>query len=152
MGPLPAGDCYNINNVFIPGSIITSNAGGDYNADGYDYDTPNRPPAGTVKTGNRSDFINGFAIASAFPVPSLGSQGTLGRNTYIGPGLANVNIQFAKEIKWERYGLEFRADLFNIFNRVNLLAPVSDLSSSQFGLSTSQNLTRSAQFGLHLTF
>jgi hypothetical protein len=66
--------------------------------------------------------------------------------------MANVNVQFAKEFKWERYGLEFRADLFNIFNRVNLTNPISDLSSSQFGLSTSQNLPRAAQFGLHLTF
>jgi len=152
VGTLPAGDCYDANNVFIPGSIISSNAGGDYNADGYGYDTPNRPPAGTVKTGNRSDFINGFAASSAFPVPALGAQGSLGRNTYIGPGMANVNIQFAKEFKWERYALEFRADLFNLFNRVNLTNPISDLSSSQFGLSTSQNLPRAAQFGLHLTF
>jgi hypothetical protein len=125
---------------------------GDFNADGYDYDTPNRPAAGVVKTGNRSDFINGFASVSAFSIPALGSTGNLGRNTYIGPGLADVNVQFAKEFTWERYSLEFRADIFNIFNRVNLLPPTSDLSSGLFGKSTGQSLTRSAQFGLHFTF
>jgi hypothetical protein len=125
---------------------------GDFNADGYGYDVPNRPPAGTVKTGNRSDFLKGIASASAFPAPALGSQGNGGRNTYIGPGLANVNAQFAKEFALERFRLEFRADVFNLFNRVNLIQPDSDLASGTFGLSTNQNLPRSEQFGLHLSF
>jgi hypothetical protein len=135
------------------GNVIGLKPGsGDFNADGYDYDTPNRPAAGAVSTANRSDFIKGFASVSAFPIPSLGSEGNLGRNTYIGPGLANVNMQIAKVFTFERYSLQFRADIFNIFNRVNLTQPVSDMASAQFGQSTSQNLPRSAQFGLHLSF
>jgi len=150
--PICSGGATPVNGVCPTGSTIIGDAGGDYNADGYGYDTPNVPAAGAVKTGNRSDFIKGFASVSAFPTPALGNGGNLGRNTYIGPGLANVNIQFAKEITWERYSLEFRADIFNIFNRVNLLPPTSDLSSGLFGRSTGQSLTRSAQFGLHFTF
>jgi Carboxypeptidase regulatory-like domain len=138
------------------GSTVVGNAGGDFNADGYDYDAPNRAPAGAGHTGSRSDFIRGFASASAFPTPALGQEGNSGRNAYIGPGMANVNVQFAKEFKWERYSLEFRADMFNIFNRVNLLGQaggmVTDLSSSLFGQATTQNLPRSFQFGLHLAF
>jgi hypothetical protein len=112
------------------------------------------PAPGTVKTGNRSDFINGFASASAFPVPALGSEGNLGRNAYIGPGLANVNVQFSKAFTYERFSFEVRADLFNIFNRVNLLdsSVVSNLSSSQFGQATAQNFPRYAQFGVHFSF
>jgi hypothetical protein len=125
---------------------------GDFNADGYGYDVPNRPAAGVVTTGSRSDFIKGFASASAFPTPALGSEGNLGRNTYVGPGLANVNMQFSKALTFERYSFEFRADLFNIFNRVNLSQPVSDLSSSQFGQSTDQSFPRYAQFGIHFSF
>ena len=135
------------------GNVIGLKPGsGDFNADGYDYDVPNRPSAGTVKTGNRSDFLKGIASTTAFPQPSLGSQGNGGRNTYIGPGLANVNAQFAKEFTLERFRLEFRADVFNLFNRVNLTQPDSDLASGTFGFSTSQNLPRSEQFGLHLSF
>ncbi len=135
------------------GNVIGLKPGsGDFNADGYGYDVPNKPPSGTVKTGNRSDFLKGIASTSAFPTPALGNQGNGGRNTYIGPGLANVNTQFAKEFHIERFGVEFRADVFNIFNRVNLTQPDSDLSSGTFGLSTSQNLPRSAQFGLHVSF
>jgi hypothetical protein len=76
-------------------------------------------------------------------VPALGQQGNVGRNTYSGPGLANLNAEFAKVMTWERFSLEFRADVFNLFNRVNLTQPDGDLSSSLFGQSTSQNLPRS---------
>ncbi len=135
------------------GNVIGLKPGsGDFNADGYGYDVPNRPPSGTVKTGNRTDFLKGIAAATAFPTPALGSEGNGGRNTYIGPGFANVNSQFAKDFSIDRYGFEFRADVFNLFNRVNLTQPNSDLSSGTFGLSTGQNLPRSEQFGLQFNF
>jgi hypothetical protein len=70
--------------------------------------------------------------------------------------MANVNVQLAKQFKWERYSLEFRVDVFNVFNRVNLLGEagglVTDLSNPLFGKATTQNLPRSSQFGLHLAF
>jgi Carboxypeptidase regulatory-like domain len=136
------------------GNVIGLKPGsGDFNADGYGYDVPNAPAKGAVSTGSRSDFIKGFASASAFVSPALGSQGNLGRNTYFGPGLANVNTGFAKTVHFrERYALEIRADVFNLFNRVNLTQVVSDLSSGQFGQATAQSIPRSAQFGLHLSF
>jgi hypothetical protein len=134
------------------GNVVGLKPGsGDFNADGYGYDVPDRPAKGTVKTGSRSDFLKGVATASAFPTPTLGNEGNGGRNTYVGPGMANVNAQFAKEFSFDRFGLEFRADLFNVFNRVNLTQPDSDLSSGTFGFSTGQNLPRSAQFGLHFS-
>jgi hypothetical protein len=135
------------------GNVIGLNPGsGDFNADGYGYDVPNRPAAGVVKTGSRSDFLKGIAPTSAFPTPDFGKQGNGGRNTYIGPGMANLNTQFAKEFKLERFALEFRADIFNLFNRVNLVQPNSDLNGGHFGQSTDQNLPRSEQFGLHFSF
>jgi hypothetical protein len=135
------------------GNVVGLQPGsGDFNADGYAYDLPNAAAAGAVHTGNRSDFLKGFAPASAFPIPALGQEGNVGRNTLTGPGLANVNTEFAKVVKWERLSVEFRADVFNLFNRVNLVNPVSDLSSSLFGKSTGQNVPRSYQFGLHLDF
>jgi hypothetical protein len=71
--------------------------------------------------------------------------------------LANVNVNFSKATKvpWftsEGASLEFRAEIFNLFNRVNLGQPVADLSSGLFGRSVSQDLPRAVQFGLHLSF
>jgi len=141
------------------GNVVGLQPGsGDFNADGYGFDLPNAPAAGTVHTGNRSNFLNGIAPASAFPTPALGQQGNVGRNTFTGPGLANINTEFAKVVKLERFSIEFRADVFNLFNRVNLAQPDGapgggrDLSSPLFGQSTTQNLPRSWQFGLHLDF
>jgi hypothetical protein len=140
------------------------NIGGDYNADGYNYDVPNAPARGVIKTSNRSDFmatlVNGvqgpapFGLPGNFPVPVPGQEGNLGRNTYIGPGYANVSSEFAKAVTIkERYTVEFRADIFNLFNRVNLAQPVADLSNTtQFGQATVQTVPRSEQFGLRVSF
>ncbi|MHB8655894.1 MAG: TonB-dependent receptor [Terriglobia bacterium] len=140
------------------GNVIGLKPGsGDFDADGYSYDVPNKPSFGNYKSTNRTSFINGFAPASAFPAPPFGQEGNLGRNTFIGPGMANINSEFSKSVKipWftsEGASLEVRADVFNLFNRVNLTEPISDLSSSLFGKSTGQNLPRSVQFGIHIEF
>jgi len=48
--------------------------------------------------------------------------------------------------------LEVRVDGFNVFNRVNLNNPNTDLSSSNFGKVTSQLATRALQLGARLRF
>jgi len=130
---------------------------GDFNADGFNYDYPNTPIFGNYVSASRSDFLNGLFKASDFPLPPPGQQGNLGRNTFDGPGLANVNVNFAKatKIPWfssEGASIEFRGEIFNLFNRVNLGLPVSDLSSGLFGRSVSQDLPLAVQFGLHFSF
>jgi hypothetical protein len=49
-----------------------------------------------------------------------GRVGTAGRNIIEGPGLANVDIAFFKNFRWgERYNLQFRWEIFNLFNTPN---------------------------------
>lgn len=149
--------------AFVPvlsnGVVVGLKPGsGDYNADGYGYDQPNAPSFGNYVSVSRSAFIKGVFAASAFPVPALGQEGNLGRNTFEGPGLAQVNMNGVKtvHIPWfigkEGATLEIRSELFNLFNRVNLNAPTSDLSSGLFGLSTSQKSPRAVQFGARIAF
>jgi hypothetical protein len=138
-------------------SPLVGNTGCDYNADGFGYDFPNTPAFGNHKSGNRSAFQNGIFTASQFPAPALGQEGNLGRNTFNGPGLVNFNTEFAKETKipWfthEGASLEFRGDIFNLFNRVNLGTPVSDTASGLFGRSVSQQVPRTVQFGLYIRY
>jgi hypothetical protein len=122
---------------------------GDYNADGYDYDVPNAPSFGNTKATSRSDFIKGVFAVSDFPVPALGTEGNLGRNTYNGPGLANTNLAAERVFKLPHLGenttFQVRGEILNLFNRVNLVNPVSDLSNGEFGKSTDQNLPRNIQ-------
>ncbi len=143
----------------LPFSVYTSAPfpSGDYNADGFNYDYPNAPIFGKSFGTGRQEWLNGVFQSSNFPRPQPGQPGSLGRNVFTGPGLANVNLNASKafRIPWfygEGASLEFRGELFNIFNRVNLANPVSDLSSGLFGRSVSQSLPRAVQFGLHFSF
>jgi hypothetical protein len=138
--------------------VIVGNAGCDYNADGYNYDYPNTPAFGNFKSGSRSDYLQGLFSAADFPAPPLGSQGDLGRNTFIGPGYANTDFSVMKNMKipWflgqEGANLQFRAEFFNLFNRVNLGQADGNLASPFFGRSASQYGPRLIQFGLRLAF
>ncbi len=144
----------------LPFSVFTSASypSGDYNADGFNYDLPNTPSFGNSISTSRSDFIRGIFKASDFPVPVKGHEGDLGRNTFEGPGLANVNLNAIKavHIPWfygsEGATLEIRGEMFNLFNRVNLTQPTGDLASGLFGKSTGQRQSRSVQFGIRIAF
>ena len=58
---------------------------GDWNADGTSTDRPNAPATPLPSSGYaRSTYLAGFLPAGAFTAPALGTDGTLGRNTYRG--------------------------------------------------------------------
>jgi carboxypeptidase family protein/TonB-dependent receptor-like protein len=146
------------NPVYNSSGAVVGNTGGDYNADGTNYDTPNVPSIGRHLSGqSKSQFLNGIFKASAFPVPTLGQEGTLGRNTYDQPGYKNFDFTFDKffEVPWlfaEKMKIEAKGEVFNLFNRSNLWTVTSDLSSSTFGQSTNQLPPRSFQLHLRASF
>ncbi|MDQ6707664.1 MAG: carboxypeptidase regulatory-like domain-containing protein, partial [Acidobacteriota bacterium] len=127
---------------------------GDYNADGTSGDRPNAPSSGIKTAGwSRQQFLSGIFPASAFPAPVPGTDGTLGRNTYFGPGFVDVDASLNKRFAiGERVHLQIRIEAFNVLNRVNLNAPVVDLSSNNFGRSTSTLSPRQFQAGLRVEF
>jgi hypothetical protein len=52
--------------------------------------------------------------------PATGAFGTLSRNKYYGPGFADVDLSVFKNIPiGERVKIQLRAEMFNLFNRVN---------------------------------
>jgi hypothetical protein len=144
-----------------PYSVLCYDAfdsGCDYNADGFNADYPNAPSFGRFKTGNKQEFLNGIFTRSDFPVPSLGEEGNLGRNTYIGPGYINTDFNIVKNTKipwfWkdEAANIQLRGEFFNLFNNVNLQNPDGSLSSGTFGKSTSVYPARNIQLGLKIIF
>jgi len=126
---------------FVPvrnaAGAIVGNSGCDYNADGTNFDRPNVPSFGDSISGGNQDFIRGVFKASDFPVPGLGQNGTLGRNTFYGPRYFNVDLALIKGFKISRADLQLRVESFNLFNTVNLQNPVNNLSDPLFGRSTS---------------
>jgi carboxypeptidase family protein len=137
------------------------NRGCDFNADGRSGDPLNTPAFGNTLSGlERSDYMSPNRIFKKedFPTPGLGQLGNLGRNTFPSPGFANTDLILAKKTKipWflgkEGANLLFRAEFFNLFNRVNLDRPVGDWFSSAFGTSTRAFGARNVQFGLKIEF
>jgi hypothetical protein len=146
------------NPVYDESGAVVGNTGGDYNADGYDYDVPNVPSFGSHLSGkHKSDYLHGLFTASQFPTPSLGTEGALGRNTYDQLGYNNFNFTATKffTTPWffgEKLKFEAKGEVFNIFNRSNLTGVTSDLSSGAFGTSTNQLPARSLNLHLRASF
>jgi len=73
---------------------------------------------------------------AAFVDPAPGTYGNTGRNAFYGPGYASVDFSVVKNTKiTERIGTQFRIEMFNLFNRINL-APPSGTVGSGLGLSS----------------
>lgn len=88
---------------------------------------------------------NRFLNAAAFSVPRSatgaaiadGKFGTLGRNTFYGPGFQTVDASLFKTTQiTEGLKAQFRFEVFNLFNLVNWANPVTNFSSGSFGLLT----------------
>jgi outer membrane receptor protein involved in Fe transport len=83
-----------------------------------------------------SDIIQGgpnrYFDPTAFAIQPVGLLGTASRNMLYGPGQANVDFSLTKEfpLPWlgEADHLEFRTEVFNLFNRANFYIPVNGRS------------------------
>jgi len=147
------------------------NIGGDYNLDGGGginggyYDRPNAPAAGAVKSSfSQKSFLTGLFSPTVFPIPALGTDGTLGRFTYRGPHQVNVDLSLARSFSVREFAhLQFRLDAINALNKVNLYLPNSDLSlalktdgtystTSLFGQSSRAFDARTLQASLKISF
>jgi hypothetical protein len=159
---------------FTPFIGTSFSGGGDWNGDGTNNDRPNTPSIGNSITSDRSSWINPasgpFNIPTTNPsgvptlaekeaffgVPELGTTGTLGRNTYEGPGFANVDFSVFKNIKIpqinEQSMVQVRFEFFNMFNRINFYQPTPTLNSSTFGTPTQTFDARQIQFGIKFIF
>jgi hypothetical protein len=86
--------------------------------------------------------------------------GTLGRNAITGPDFVNTDFSVMKDTKIaERYSLQFRAEMFDIFNHPNFGNPVLVTTSSSFGKIQNTRFptgdfgsSRQIQFALKLVF
>ena len=113
--------------------------------------------AGNIVSGDPNQYFN----PSAFIVPASGTYGDVGRDTLVGPGLANLDFSAIKNTALtERFRLQFRAEFFNIFNHADFNTPnavvftsASTTPVTTAGVITStSNTSRQIQFGLKLLF
>lgn len=122
-------------------------------------------PVGT--TDNPAEW---FTTKSVFVSPCIAAvpaarlptchPGTLGRDALTGPGFVNTDFSVTKNTKIsERFNLQFRAELFDVFNHPNFGNPVLTTTSSAFGVMQSTHFptgdfgsSRQVQFALKVQF
>jgi hypothetical protein len=91
--------------------------------------------------------------AVTFLKNSMPVGGTLGRNTFRGPGYSNTNMSLMKRFKITAdKSLEIRGDFLNLFNHDNFQNPVVNMSSPNFGKNIFVPLTDARQVLLGAKF
>jgi hypothetical protein len=89
----------------------------------------------------------------AFQQAQQGQFGNVGRNTLDGPAFQEWDFSALKIIPIrENMTLQFRAELFNIFNNVNFELPDNDINSPNFGQIQTAQPGRIVQLALKLSF
>ena len=81
---------------------------------------------------NDRNFIN----PAAFATPAPGTFGNFPRNELSGPNFRQVDLILAKRFRFtETMNVEFRTEVFNIFNQTNFANPSTTLSNALPSLS-----------------
>jgi carboxypeptidase family protein/TonB-dependent receptor-like protein len=160
--------------------FTVSNSVVDYNGDGGGaaqapptgnaYDRPDVTALGnSVGCKSPHAYVAGLFQPLDFKAPAMNTDGNLGRNTFCGPNYTAVDFSLVRNIHAKFLGeqgrIQFRAEAFNLFNRVNLYLPDSDLglnglrqsgglstAFSTFGKSTQAYPPRELQFGIKFSW
>ncbi len=83
---------------------------------------PSLNPAfsGPIIIGNPNQWFN----PNAFVVPANGTYGNVGRNSFTGPGLNELDVALIKKTRiTEQLSLELRGEMFNALNQANFNTP-----------------------------
>jgi hypothetical protein len=125
----------------------------------------NVPGGGSTRSTRRPDLIPGvdpylnqdrtLFNPAAFAVPQPGTFGNLPRNYLRGPKFRQIDLILARKFPFaETRNVEFRTEIFNIFNLTNFAAPPSTLgptlgtSNNQFQPGQPLTFAGSSAFGL----
>jgi len=132
--------------------------------------------AGTLGGGPRANYLGGAIILEdtlnrqwfdplVFGRPKDGELGNTGRNFLRGPGFTNFDLSLFKDFKFaERIKLQYRAEIFNLFNNMqwfgintgisatNPDSPVTPATRGTSGQLTSARDSRKIQMAMKLFF
>jgi len=126
-------------------------------------------PDFSTSRATREDYFGRGADNSSFfyiPInipggsgPNQGRFGSLGRDSFRGPGFHNYDVALIKDTPFGRRGknelgiVEVRGEFFNVFNIVNFGLPANIVRGSGFGLiSRTAGPSRQIQFSLKLIY
>jgi len=119
---------------------------------------PIAPPSNRAKT---STALNGYLLKSTGPgVPGASAPSTVSpfgnaqRNMVVGPAFFQTDLGLHKAFPLWREGstFDFRAEAFNVLNKVNYQAPDGNVSNSTFGSITAAYPARQLQLAAKIIF
>jgi hypothetical protein len=111
------------------------------------------PNTGTCAGGVPLRTAGCWFNTGAFAHAATGQFGNVGRNTMDGPAFQQWDFSAIKTIPiHERMNLQFRAEIFNIFNNVNFELPNNDINSPGFGQIVAAQPGRIVQLALKFQF
>jgi len=145
------------------GAPYNVSVSGNPSQNGDNNDRPNVVASARVYPAHQTP--NQWALDSAFSIPNLYTYGNAGRDTLNGPGTHDWDFSIIRKFRLtESKELEFRAEMFNIFNQANFALPDGNISDTTFGVipNTVQPIAgqasggpgdpREVQFALRLRF
>ena len=149
---------WGVNGIFTAqtGSPFTPTYGKDASGTALSTDRPvllDSHVYGSGACGTQAPCVD-WLVASAFGAPAVGTYGNIGKGALRGPKSITYNGGLTKDfpLTTERMKLQFRAEFFNLFNRVNLNNPASSLTGAGFGRITGAGDPRIGQLALKFLF
>jgi hypothetical protein len=100
-----------------------------------------------------SDCAHRYLNLGQFSDPTLGTFATTPRSICCGPGENQWDVTFSKRIALsEAKYFQFRADIFNLFNKTEFVNPDGNFSNTTFGQVLQARDPRAIQFALKFYF
>ncbi|MBS1815432.1 MAG: TonB-dependent receptor [Acidobacteria bacterium] len=145
---------------FQSGQPFNITSGVDANRDGTNNDRPNQVgnpelPGGRSRAERAATYFSRAAFA---PVnvnsPSVSPYGNVQFDSMIGPKYVNTDLSAFKDFAiYEQMKLQFRGEVFNVFNNVNMNNPNGNLNAgANFGRISDSGPARIVQLALRLSF
>ena len=147
---------------YASGVPFTPFIGYDYAGDLSSDPNPQKPdwasgfdPASAI-VGSPDDWFN----ANAFILPPAGAYGNVGRNVLRGPDLRMVDLSIFKNTRVGSQNVQFRIEIFNLFDRANFATPNAGALFNPDGtripsatqITHTATTSRQLQFGLKFVF
>ena len=130
----------------------TAYTGTDRSNTGGGQDRPNATGIDPILSSDQQSSARWFNT-DAFVANTLGTFGNVGRNTFFGPGITNVDASIIRNFRTHGKTVQFRLEAFNILNNPILNDPSTTLSSSTYGSITStRKPMRELQLGVKFIF
>jgi hypothetical protein len=110
-------------------------------------------PDGTLCTSNLPGCAHLYLTPNQFSDPAPGTFATTPRSICCGPGENQWDVTFSKRIALsEAKYFQFRADIFNLFNKTQFVNPDGNFSNTTFGQVQQAREARDVQFALKFYF